>query len=69
MKLNRQTAITTATLIALTSSVAIAHPGHEPEDLLHALAHEIASPRGIFVLLVIGVGIGLWAAHKARSKK
>ena len=69
MKLIRQTTITTATLMALTSSAAFAHPGHEPEDLLHAIAHEIASPRGIFVLLVIGVGVGLWAAHKARSKK
>jgi hypothetical protein len=51
------------------STTASAHPGHEPEDLLHALAHELASPRGILALLILGVAGALWVAHKARTKK
>lgn len=48
---------------------ALAHPGHEPEDLIHALAHELASPRGIVALLVLGVGAVLWLAYKSGPKK
>jgi hypothetical protein len=51
------------------STAALAHPGHEPEDLLHALAHELASPRGILALLILGVAGALWVAHRARTKK
>ncbi|MGL4231749.1 MAG: hypothetical protein ACRDAM_21315 [Casimicrobium sp.] len=51
------------------SAAASAHPGHEPENLLHALAHELASPRGILALLILGVAAALWGAHKASTKK
>jgi hypothetical protein len=47
---------------------ALAHPGHEPESLLHALAHEIASPRGVLALILIAVAAGLWL-HKRNHKK
>ncbi len=58
-----------ASVAVMVSMAASAHPGHEPEDLLHALAHEIASPRGLLVLLALGVGGALWAVRKARTKK
>jgi hypothetical protein len=53
----------------VASTAALAHPGHEPEDLLHALVHELASPRGILALLILGVAGTLWVAHCARKKK
>jgi hypothetical protein len=45
---------------------AFAHPGHEPESLIHALAHEIASPRGILALFLIAVAAGLWLRKRNR---
>jgi hypothetical protein len=68
MKLNSKRA-TAMSFAFAASTAALAHPGHEPEDLLHAIAHELASPRGILALLILGVAAALWVAHKARTKK
>jgi hypothetical protein len=58
---------------ALTSSALIvgaasAHPGHEPEDFIHAIAHELASPRGVLALIVLGVGVLTWSYAKNKDR-
>jgi hypothetical protein len=62
--LNRFFAAST-TLVSLS---AFAHPGHEPEDLLHAIAHELASPRGILALIILSVAAWLWLYAKNQKK-
>jgi hypothetical protein len=46
----------TATALLL-SSAAIAHPGHEPDDIVHAIAHELMTPRGIFGALAVAAAV------------
>ncbi len=50
-------AATTSTLI---SSISHAHPGHEPEDVFHAIAHALMSPRAIVFLVVAGAAAVAW---------
>jgi hypothetical protein len=45
---------------ALFVGTASAHPGHEPDDFIHAITHELASPRGGLALIVLGVGVLMW---------
>jgi hypothetical protein len=45
-----------------------AHPGHEPDDLLHALAHELASPRGILAIIILCIAAGLWLYARSQRK-
>jgi hypothetical protein len=61
-----RTAIGGAALLAAQSSWA--HPGHEPEDLLHALAHELASPRGILALILLAAVGVLWKCVKSKDR-
>jgi hypothetical protein len=51
-------------MAAVASVRADAHPGHEPEDFLHAVAHELASPRGILALIILSIAVGLWLYSK-----
>jgi hypothetical protein len=51
-------------MAAVASVRADAHPGHEPEDFLHAVAHELASPRGILALIILSIAAGLWLYSK-----
>jgi hypothetical protein len=48
-----------ASSTAFVATAVYAHPGHEPEDWPHALAHELMSPRGILVLLLLAGVVGL----------
>ncbi len=54
-------------LFALIGS-AHAHPGHEPEDFVHALAHELASPRGILAIIILIVAGALWLYGRGTKK-
>jgi hydrogenase/urease accessory protein HupE len=69
MKLSRITSrVASAFAIAAAAAAASAHPGHEPEDFLHALAHELASPRGILALIILSVAVGLYLYAKNQKK-
>jgi hypothetical protein len=54
---------------ALTVGAASGHPGHEPEDFIHAIAHELASPRGVLALVVLGVGALMWLYAKRKDRE
>jgi hypothetical protein len=69
MKLQARVRLCVAVSFAsIATTNAIAHPGHEPEDLIHALAHELASPRGILALIVLSVAAALWLYSKNQKK-
>jgi hypothetical protein len=53
-------AATTSTLI---SSIGHAHPGHEPENLFHVIAHALMSPRAIIFLLIAGAAVVAWRCY------
>ncbi len=63
----KTTIINTAAVVAALPAISMAHPGHEPDDFLHAIAHELMTPRGIAAVLLIGAvatGVYLWARSK-----
>jgi hypothetical protein len=53
---------------ALIVGTVSAHPGHEPEDFIHAIAHELASPRGALALIVLGIGVLMWFYAKKKDR-
>ncbi len=63
---------TNQAVVLLTSALAVAsvhaHPGHEPEDFIHAFAHELASPRGILALIILSAAAALWLYGRSRKK-
>jgi hypothetical protein len=50
-------AAVTSTLLA---SISHAHPGHESEDVFHAISHELTSLRAIVFLLIAGAVVVAW---------
>ncbi|TAG78439.1 MAG: hypothetical protein EAZ24_01970 [Burkholderiales bacterium] len=52
---------------SLISAATYAHPGHEPDDLFHAIAHELMNPRAIALLLIVAAVGAVWWSW--RSKK
>lgn len=51
-----------------TTTLVSAHPGHEPDDFVHAIAHELASPRGILAIIVLIVAASLWMYGRKNKK-
>lgn len=68
MKTAHVSRLTVSSLASILPVIASAHPGHEAQDFLHALAHELMSPRGLAALLLIGAIAGL-ACRWFRSKR
>jgi hypothetical protein len=59
MKATQVSRLTASSFAALLPVIASAHPGHEAEDLLHAVAHELMTPRGLAALLLVSVIAGV----------
>lgn len=55
-----------ASSVLLLSAASHAHPGHEPEDLIHAVAHELMSPRGIALLLIVAAVGAIWWVKRSK---
>jgi hypothetical protein len=69
MKQNNKVSRLAALSVSLIAAVdAVAHPGHEPDSLIHALAHQLASPRGILALIILGVAGALYVLGRIHKK-
>ncbi len=68
--IKRSNAFTALAALGATSfsTLVLAHPGHEPDEFVHAIAHELASPRGILAIIVVLVAVCFWAYGRSDKK-
>jgi hypothetical protein len=68
--IKRSNAFTALVALGATSfsTFVQAHPGHEPDDFVHAIAHELASPRGILAIIVLVVAVSYWVYGRSDKK-
>jgi hypothetical protein len=71
MKINLHTfaIVVFATVSAVLTSTAHAHPGHEPGDIFHAIAHALMSPRTIIFLLIASAAVVAWRWYAGANNK
>lgn len=55
-----------ASAFVVLSGASHAHPGHEPEDLIHAVAHELMNPRAIALLLAVAAVGAIWWSKRGK---